>query len=172
MASLEKNSLRQPTHRISKGSVVWSNPCASTPSRSCSITESILRRQMDPTYKTKLTVQRQAKYLNRELQVREGNVLTYTPYWMTYEEANVTWPYSPYNIPLHISGIFVESRHIYDSHNLYCHETFQPSLATFLDRREVERVEEPLRRQLKKARAASITNQGASGGMATDNRTA
>ena len=112
MASLEKKSVSKE-HLIFKGLSTWRDPCALTKSRNYSVSASILRRQLDPTNRTKYTVQNQASFLRREILPRvPDNGRTSTPFWMpsitAYEMRN-NWPVSTDE---HIYDTFVESEPI------------------------------------------------------------
>ena len=123
MASLERNSLQQPTRLIYKDSVIFKNPCASVPSKSVSITESILRSQWGVTPKTKRTVQNQASFLKRVTLNAKGREMIYNPSWIPSRLGMDLYPVSRLNTPQLIYGTFVESKSTSRPLDLFPHDT-------------------------------------------------
>ena len=84
--------------------------------KSVSITESILRRQMDPTKKTKNTVQRQATFIERVRLTTKGEEQTWRPLYLPYrteKSPHPKWSLN-YMAPC-ISNTIVESKNTYTS---------------------------------------------------------
>ena len=114
MASLEKKSLRILGQFTFRDSVIYINPYASTKSKSISITQSILRRQMDQTRITKNTVRNQAYILKRAHLVAKDIAQICKLWSRPSHKAIAHYKILPPSIPRRISDTTKEFENIYE----------------------------------------------------------
>lgn len=146
MASLERKSLQQPEHLTYRGSVIFKNPCASVPSNSISLTQSILRRQMDPTSKTKFTVERQVRGLNRVHRASKGGEAIWSPSYLLYRTGSTPRRESLNYTPLLLSGTFVESTNTSSMYRQWLPGALKPSYMSTGDLQAREKADALLRK--------------------------
>lgn len=168
MASLEKKSVRQPGQYISKDSKVYINPYALTPSRSCSITESILRRQLDPTWITKKTIQRQAEYLGRANPTHRGYIEVSSPLGMMATIGKRVYTKAPRPILYHLYATIVEYYPSSTKSFPWRHEILKQKFTT-TGANQVQEKAEPQTRKVQIRNSLLTTNHAASGGTVTNN---
>lgn len=172
MASLEKKSLPIPGRTISKGFAISRNPCASVPSKSVSLTESILRRQMDPTTITKNTVLRQATFLVRERKTNRDVGRIWRPSYLPYrveKSPHPKWSLN-YMAPC-ISNTIVESKNSLHQCTQLPYGTSKLNCECTGDHQDLESHAGHWRKHVLKDKAFT-TNQGDFGGTDMNSRIA
>lgn len=170
MASLERNSVRKMEPLIYKDFATFTNQCALEPSKSLSITQSILRRQMAPTKTTNDTVKKQACTLKRERRVPKGSATIWSPLWLESRKGRTPHPKSLLNFLPCSSSTIVESKNTSSSNFLSPQEKKKLGCTIIGDRLVLENPDELLKKLKKSTLAVYTTNLEGSGGTVTIKR--